>query len=227
MQVRGIRIVQAVIRGPLQLDFQTVQVPLELSDCTLTAEPTFTGTKMPALRFVACTVPGLSAESIRVEHDLTLTDLSSTGQLNLANAQIGGKLDLSGVTVGWHPGSSIAGNWIRVGGDVLLHSRALYGDSSSKPCTVLGQVSLVDADVRGRLVCDGATIGDGQVAIDASRATIAGGLDMYPVSAGVQGASPRFYGVRCSLLGSDRRYQGSPNYPCRACFSLRCDRRRH
>ncbi|MGC4805483.1 hypothetical protein [Micromonospora sp. DT233] len=101
LPVRGIRLANALVTGPLRLNGAQVNCPLVFDGCDFYELPEFRDAQLLSLAMPGCHVPGLDAEGLQVHGSLRLQGSTrlgrrfvSTGQLSLLGARIGGTLYL-------------------------------------------------------------------------------------------------------------------------------------
>jgi hypothetical protein len=160
----GVRVIGAVVEGPLSLGFMTAKGETDLRSCAFTDGLTFRRAQMEQLVLTGSRFPSLLAEGLRVEGSVFLIGVTCPGRISFATAQIGGQLALHGATVG-----PLTAQGARIGASV--HLRALDGHSF----VATGEVSLAGAEVGGQLACDGGRfLHPGKIALNLQRARIAG-----------------------------------------------------
>jgi hypothetical protein len=160
----GIRLMGAVIDGPLTLNFCTAKGETDLRACHFTEPVSLRRAHLTQLVLSGSQLPALQAEGLTVEGAVFLIGVSLPGRLSLASASIGGQLALHGSTTG-----PITLQGARIGGSV--HMRA----ADVRPFTANGEVSLAGAEIGGQLACDGgAFLNPGKMALNLQRARIAG-----------------------------------------------------
>ncbi len=160
----GVRLLGAVIVGPLVLNFCTARGETDLRACHFTEPVSLRRAHLSQLVLSGSHLPALQAEGVTVDGAVFLIGVSMTGRLSLASASIGGQLALHGATTG-----PITLQGARVGASV--HLRAAEG----QPFVAKGEVSLAGADIGGQLACDGASfLAPGRMALNLQRARIAG-----------------------------------------------------
>jgi hypothetical protein len=159
----GVRLMGAVIDGPLSLNFVTARGETDLRACHFTSPVNARRAHLTQLVLSGSTLPALLAEGLTVEGSVLLVAIT-TGRISLATAQIGGQLALHGATIG-----PLTAQGARVGASV--HLRANDG----QPFTATGEVSLAGAEIGGQLACDGGQFfNPGKIALNLQRARIAG-----------------------------------------------------
>lgn len=144
---QGIRLLGAVIEGPLDLSFAEARGETDLRLCAFTHAPSFRRARLQQLVLSGARLPGLTAEGAEIAGSAFLLGLTSTGRISFANATIGGQLALHGATL-----AGLAAQGARIGASVYL--RALQGTAFSST----GEVSLANAEIDGQLACDGARL---------------------------------------------------------------------
>lgn len=160
----GVRLIGAVIDGPLSLGFMTAKGETDLRSCAFTEGLTFRRAQLEQLVLTGSRFPSLLAEGLRVEGSVFLIGVTCPGRISFATAQIGGQLALHGATVG-----PVTAQGARIGASV--HLRALDGH----PFVATGEVSLAGAEIGGQLACDGGRFHNPEkIALNLQRARIAG-----------------------------------------------------
>jgi len=93
--VRGIRLANAVVTGPLRLGGTEIKYPVSFERCEFTDVPEFRDAQVLSATLSGCRVPGLDAEGLQVHGSLRLDrGFVSTGQVSLLGARIGGSVYL-------------------------------------------------------------------------------------------------------------------------------------
>ncbi|AZL60337.1 hypothetical protein EI545_16815 [Tabrizicola piscis] len=160
----GVRVLGAVIVGPLTLNFATARGETDLRACAFTDPINARRAQLVQLVLSGSRFPALLAEGLAVEGSVFLIGVTCPGRISLATASIGGQLALHGATIG-----PLTAQGARIGASV--HLRAADG----QPFTATGEVSLASAEIGGQLACDGARITNpGKIALNLQRARIAG-----------------------------------------------------
>ena len=161
---RGIRIKGAHIVEPLDLSFCIIPHPLRIEATTFDAMPDLSGTRLPALGFEGCSLPGLRADGIRTD-DLRLGSSEVSGGVWLLDARIDGQLVCSGATLTNEGGKAFSAEAAEITGHVLFKD----GFSAT------GAVWLLGAKIGGQLDCSGATLSnEGGTALSLDAAAITG-----------------------------------------------------
>jgi hypothetical protein len=146
VDLRGIRVRSARVRGVLDLSFCTVPHPVWFEETSFAEEPALSYSRLAALVFSGCKLPGLRAYGARVEHFLSLPKSEFGGLVQLYGAQIGGPLDCSDARVVNEGGQALNLEGAEVGDYLWL--RGLHAN---------GAVTLSRAKIGGGLDCSGAT----------------------------------------------------------------------
>jgi hypothetical protein len=159
---RGIQVKAARVSGLLDLRFCNVAYPLWLQDATFGEVPTLSHSRLAALVFLRCRLPGLSAYGIRVDHFVSLNSSEITGEAELSGAKIEGTLDCSATTLTNEGGLALNLDGCEVGSSVFLPGM-----------NATGEVNLAGARIGGQLNCAGATLrNEGGRALSASAVKI-------------------------------------------------------
>ncbi len=166
----GVRLMGAVIDGPLALGFMTALGETDLRACHFTDPLVLRRARIEQLVLSGSHLPALLAEGLSVGGSVFLIGIRCPGRLSLATAQIGGQLALHGATIG-----PFTAQGARIGASV--HLRALDG----QPFQASGEVSLAGAEIGGQLACDGARLHNpGKIALNLQRSRIAGDVFLRP-----------------------------------------------
>jgi len=144
----ALRLRSARIVGRLDLRDIEVAVPVSFHECVFTDVPELAGARVVDLAFVDCTLPGLSARLIEVRKDVTLTDCTVTGPVDLRDARVGGSVHLDGTRMRC-PGRVVFGaDRLTVGGDLTArHGFAADGELRLIHCQVGSQLNLMGASL--------------------------------------------------------------------------------
>jgi hypothetical protein len=160
----GVRLIGALVEGPLMLSFTRARGETDLRACHFTDPIAARRAELVQLVLSGSRFPALFAEGIAVEGAAFLIGVTCPGRISLAMARIGGQLALQGATTG-----PVTAQGARIGASV--HLRAAEG----RPFTATGEVSLAGAEIAGQLACDGARLANpGGLALNLQRAVIAG-----------------------------------------------------
>ena len=160
----GVRVLGAVIDGPLSLSFVTALGETDLRACHFTQPLTLRRARLDQLVLSGSQFPALLAEGATVEGSVFLIGVQCAGRISLATAQIGGQLALHSATIG-----ALTAQGAKIGASV--HLRAADGLAF----TSRGEVSLAGAEIGGQLACDGGSFHNpGKIALNLQRARIAG-----------------------------------------------------
>ncbi len=160
----GVRLIGAVITGPLTLNFAEAKGETDLRACHFTDPISARRARLIQLVLSGSHLPGLLAEGAGIEGSAFLLGLAATGRISFATARIGGQLALHGATV-----TSLTAQGARIGASVYLRA------SDTVPFTATGEISLSGAEIGGQLACDGALIRNpGGIALNVQGARITG-----------------------------------------------------
>jgi hypothetical protein len=165
----GLRLVGMKITGTLDLSYTKVTAPVVFVRCWFTQAPTLAGASAVNLALLGCWLPGLQASLLELRGDLACSRSTITGQVQMADAHIGGSLDLAGAELSNPDGHALIGDRASVNGDLIARGGF----------TARGEVSLVGATVSGTVDLDGAKLhnqGEGRSALIADRLTVGGNL---------------------------------------------------
>jgi hypothetical protein len=160
----GVRLMGAVIDGPLSLAFMTAQGETDLRACHFTDGIILRRSQLEQLVLTGSHFPSLLAEGSRIEGSVFLIGVTCPGRISFATAQIGAQLALHAARVG-----PVTAQGAKIGASV--HLRALDGH----PFAATGEVSLAGAEIGGQLACDGGHfVNPGKIAFNLQRARVAG-----------------------------------------------------
>ncbi|HET9895647.1 MAG TPA: hypothetical protein VFQ44_12030 [Streptosporangiaceae bacterium] len=160
----GIRLLNAVIIGALDLELLSCDVALELRSCSFSAPVNLTGARLPRIilsgsRITTVAESAICADGLNLAGDLILDDhfqaaaAGDAGTVRLRGARIGGRLSLRTGDLSCRSGPALAADYLSVGGDVLLDQGfTAIGAGES------GAVRLIGADICGQLSCRHSTL---------------------------------------------------------------------
>lgn len=158
-QVAGLNVRGARITGKLNLKYAVVEHPIRLRACWFERKPLLYGAQLRVFVANDSTLPGLTANTVRVDLALRLSCCRITGPVRLAGARIAGGLFLRKAVIG------IAGpaeegqeatlqfNHADIGTDVIAMELTVHGQTRINGATVGGQINFDDA----RLLAPGGT----------------------------------------------------------------------
>jgi hypothetical protein len=144
---RGLRVKVARIVGQLDLSFCEAPHPLRFEDTSFEKVPLLSHSRLTALVFLACRLPGLTGLGTRVEQFLSLSKSEIMGEVQLDEAQIEGTLDCSGATLANEGGTALSADTTKVGGNAWLLE-----------LNAIGAVSIPRAKMGGTFDCSGAML---------------------------------------------------------------------
>ena len=160
----GVRLIGALVEGPLTISFAATRGETDLRACRFTHPIAARRADMVQLALSGSAFPSFLAEGLAVEGSVFLIGVTCPGRISLANARIDGQLALHGATIG-----PFTAQGAHVGASI--HLRAADG----KPFLAKGEVSLAGAEIGGQLACDGGHFSHpGGIALNLQRARIAG-----------------------------------------------------
>ncbi|GAB7103245.1 hypothetical protein JCM4814A_15590 [Streptomyces phaeofaciens JCM 4814] len=142
-----VMIAGAHITGGFDVKSSKLLCPLELTDCVFDKSPNLDQANARNITLKGCTFPGLRGWELKVEHDFSLEDSSSSNLVDLCGAQIGGQVDLKGVTLS-APGPEV----LKLNGLVVQREMRWSG------MTTHGQVTMIGARVSKQFICIGTTL---------------------------------------------------------------------
>lgn len=168
--MRGIRLANAVVTGPLRLSGVEIEYPVSFERCEFTDVPEFRDTQILSLALRGCRVPGLDAEGLQVHGSLRLDEgFVSTGQVNLLGARIGGSLYLREANLSAPDEPDVC---------PLNASRMHVGHHfSCVSTTIQGQLRMINAKVGGVMNLRGTAIRrPGRLCLQAERIEVGEGI---------------------------------------------------
>lgn len=141
----GVNIQEAWITGTLSLHQCRAPLRIDIRHCYFNFVPDLTAASFPELVLNGSAVPGLDADRISVIGIVGLRDgFTSTGEVRLLGAQIGGNLECSGSRFSSVGGYAISADRIKVMGNVFLRDGF----------TASGAVRFPGAEIGGNFECD-------------------------------------------------------------------------
>lgn len=141
----GLQLKGAWIKGKLNLRFSEAQGTTEMVQCHFVETPDFFQARMQRLNVSGSKFPGLQAYAIEVRGSFLLNNVISTGEIHLAAARVGHKLDVSDANL---EGKLAEGKWRRA----LYAERAVIGNSLFlKRLKAIGRVVVTGAKIGGTL----------------------------------------------------------------------------
>ncbi|MCX5197790.1 membrane-associated oxidoreductase [Streptomyces sp. NBC_00249] len=163
-QVPGLNIRGARITGKLNLRYAVVDHPLRLRACWFERRPMLHGAQLRVFVANDSTLPGLTADSLRVDMSLRLSCCRITGPVRLSGARIAGGLFLRRAVIGTPPADTpdreedaeappLQINHADIGTDIIATDLTVHGQTRINGTTVGGQINLDDA----RLLAPGGT----------------------------------------------------------------------
>jgi hypothetical protein len=162
----GLDLRGALVTGPLEVDYADVDAPVALVDCEFDAPIVLFASRLRRLSLTGSRMPGLTASMATFDATLALGGIVASGPVGLLGTRIGGSLLLGGATLI----SGAAAGRPPGGTDVEPHVALL-----ARALQVAVDVVAIDAEFRGAVRLDGATIG-GRVTFHGARFTGVGGV---------------------------------------------------
>lgn len=179
VDLRGIRIANAAITGPVDLARLDVTFPLRFEECTFDSAVNVEDARLYDLAITGCErLPGLLANGVRIRRDLdlsrthvagactTTTSISRRAAIWLCESDIGGRLLCVNTRIEADGERSIQADRMHVGGAVRF----------LEEFDARGEVRLIGVRIEGPLDLAGARISGDAVALDLSDATIGGSV---------------------------------------------------
>jgi len=163
---RGISIRGAHVVDRLDLSYCEVPHPLSFSATTFEFAPDLRWAQLPGLAIRdGCSLPGLQAEGLRLDHDLQLIACKVDGIVKLLGARIGGQLNCVDAILTNEGGSALDADSAEINGHVFFRGGF----------RATGTVRLLGAKTGGQLACERATLSnEGGLALDADSSEING-----------------------------------------------------
>ncbi|MFG2982469.1 membrane-associated oxidoreductase [Streptomyces sp. NPDC048258] len=154
-QVAGLNIRGARITGKLNLKYAVVEHPIRLRACWFERKPLLYGAQLRVFVANDSTLPGLTADTVRVDVALKLSCCRITGPVRLAGARIAGGLFLRRAVIGAPPTGEEAAeetpepplqvSHADIGTDVIAMELTVHGQTRINGTTVGGQINLNDS----------------------------------------------------------------------------------
>lgn len=151
-QVAGLNVRGAKITGKLNLKYAVIEHPIRLRACWFERKPLLYGAQLRVFVANDSTLPGLTADTVRVDVALRLSCCRITGPVRLAGARIGGGLFLRRAVIGTpatgeenpeeagEPALQV--NHADIGTDVIAMELTVHGQTRMNGTTVGGQINL-------------------------------------------------------------------------------------
>ncbi|WP_329387703.1 membrane-associated oxidoreductase [Streptomyces sp. NBC_01351] len=165
-QVPGLNIRGARITGKLNLRYAVVEHPIRLRASWFERKPLLYGAQLRVFVANDSTLPGLTADAVRVDMALRLSCCRITGPVRLSGARIAGGLFIRKAVIGTPPAGAaderppegeqeplLQVNHADIGTDVIAMELTVHGQTRINGSTVGGQVNLDGA----RLLAPGST----------------------------------------------------------------------
>ncbi|MFL6121937.1 hypothetical protein [Actinophytocola sp.] len=170
---RGVRLHEARVVGPLELDYVTTTAGLDLVDCDLEEPLDVSNAVLPRLVLSGSRLTGIRGTSLRITGDARLDGIVVTGSgdpgaVRLLGARVGGLLTLVRAEVRNDSGPALYADGLQVGGTLFLRDARLFGHSHR------GAVRLPGAHVGGELNMEGIEVHNSTgAAVDGPELTVA------------------------------------------------------
>jgi hypothetical protein len=168
---KGISIMAAEIKGPLDLEYAAVPFPLHLRGCVIPDGVKLIWAKTQALTFDGSVIgasggAALMADGIHVDGDLKLRGVRAMSGVSLVGATIAGAVECDKAGFYNPNGRALSADRIRISGDLFLRG-----------VEAKGEVRLVGAKIARNLSCvAGAFCNPGKSAFTADGAQVGGAL---------------------------------------------------
>jgi hypothetical protein len=146
-ELAALRVNGARITGRLDLRYATIAHPVRLSGCRFDEEPELYGAHLRQLNLSRSFLPGLVAQTIRMDGVLRLTECRVPGQLRLGGARLSGALFLERARLGEDgaPEEVLHLNHSVIEDDVWAPGLEARGQIRLNGATVAGMVNLREA----------------------------------------------------------------------------------
>lgn len=158
-QVAGLNVRGARITGKLNLKYAVVEHPIRLRACWFERKPLLYGAQLRVFVANDSTLPGLTANTVRIDLALRLSCCRITGPVRLAGARIAGGLFLRKAVIGTAgpaeegQEAALQFNHADIGTDVIAMELTVHGQTRINGATVGSQINFDDA----RLLAPGGT----------------------------------------------------------------------
>lgn len=123
----ALRLTGARVTDVLDLRFGEIDAPVVLDECRFDHTPLLGGARIRELALTGCALPGLAADTARIDGRLVLSRCRLTGPLVLTCAQIHSDLDLRDTTITAPGAEAISAVRLIAGGNVLCTDLAVRG----------------------------------------------------------------------------------------------------
>ncbi|MFJ7409741.1 oxidoreductase [Streptomyces sp. NPDC098077] len=143
----ALRLTGARVTGVLDLRFGEIDAPVVLDECRFDHTPLLGGARIRELALTGCALPGLAADTVRIDGRLVLSRCRLTGPLVLTCAQIHSDLDLRDTTITAPGTDAISAVRLIAGGDVLCTNLAVRGAFRLSGAAVSGEFDLEGASL--------------------------------------------------------------------------------
>ena len=118
---KGLRVIGAKIKGCLELEYATVEMPLIFSCCYFTDPLKLNQATIRGLSLMGSHVLGISANQVKIENHLDLSNqFKARGEVLLLEATIGGSLDCTGGRFSNPKGDALSADGADIEGGVFL-----------------------------------------------------------------------------------------------------------
>jgi len=171
---RGTCITNAIISNTLEMEFCETKFPVRFHNCSFVREIKLQQLTCPELDFRGCTLKGIfDAQLVKVSGGVDMREVNSTAVVGFDGAEIRGQLNCMGGSFRSRRENKIAltAQNIKIAGDMFLCN----GFSAT------GEVSLLDAEIEGQLVCAGGSFQNkGGIALNAQGIKVASNVSLAP-----------------------------------------------
>lgn len=171
-QVAGLNVRGARITGKLNLKYAVIEHPIRLRACWFERKPVLYGAQLRTFVANDSTLPGLTADAVRVDVALKLSCCTITGPVRLSGARIASGLFIRRAVIGTPPTGRedpeevreppLQVNHADIGTDVIAMELTVHGQTRINGTTVGGQINLNDARL----------LAPGQIALHAENLTV-------------------------------------------------------
>ncbi|MGC1498112.1 MAG: hypothetical protein WA790_20065 [Sulfitobacter sp.] len=149
IESKRIRLEGAFISGVLNVAYANTSAFVSLIACKFQRSVYLHQSKFNMLNLSESNLPGLSAEAIRVAHNLILNEAAVTGKIDISSSTIGGQLSLVGAQLQAEEGYALNAHSAQISGGIFFH-----------PMTPQAQKEVLKVfDAKGGINLTAATVG--------------------------------------------------------------------
>ncbi|MEL7107128.1 MAG: hypothetical protein AAGM21_14490 [Pseudomonadota bacterium] len=141
----GVWIQGAHVTGTLNIGFHKVPGAIDMSHCRFDQRIDMEQARVEMLDLSNCHLAGLYAPHLNSKGAVFLSDVTSTAEVALNSAEIGGQLDCEGAKFLAETGNALNAQGVKTGADMFL-----------RDVTAKATVNVNGAEIGGQLACNGA-----------------------------------------------------------------------